>query len=241
VGDIDPDKTMALMEKYFGPIPAQKIPTRQITDEPPQAGERRLTLTLEAQPHVYIGYHMPQIGQDDTYALDVLSDLLTGPGGNSRTGRLYKSLVLEKKLALEAGGYSSSDLYPSLFLLTGTPAQGKSLDEVEKALYEEVEKLQKEPPTEEELTRVRNAVDASFLRSLRSNFRLANMLASAEHMAGDWRFILKDREKTKAVTAQDVQRVAKKYFSPDNRTVAQLRTKAPGSSEGEAGEGEEAH
>ena len=225
VGDIDPDKTMAIMEKYFGPLPAQPLPRREISEEPPQQGERRVSMVLDAQPELYIGYHIPQLGNEDTYALDVMGELLSGVGGGSRTGRLYKSLVLEKKVALRVSADAETGLYPSLFTISATPAQGKSGQDVEKAIYEEISKLQTEPPTEEELTRVRNAVDASTLRALRSNFRLAFMISTAQHLAGTWRFVLTERDKLKAVTAEDVQRVAKKYFGEENRTVAELRSK----------------
>ena len=241
VGDIDPDKVMAIMEKYFGALPAQPQPRRPITEEPAQTAERRVLMEGEAQPRLYIGYHIPKIGDEDTYALDVLSALLSGVGASSRTGRLYKSLVLEKKVALRQSADAMTYLYPSLFVITASPAQGKSGQEAESAIYEEIGKLQKEPPTQEEMTRVRNAVDASTIRAMRSNFMLADIIASTEHLAGSWRYVLTEREKLKAVTAEDVQRVAQKYFHAENRTVAELRSKAAGWAAGSsaaAGEGQ---
>ncbi len=238
VGDINPDKTMAILEKYFGSLPPQPLPTREITEEPPQIGERRVSLTLDAQPAIHIGYHIPVTGSEDTYALEMLADVLS----SSRTGRLYKSLVLEKKLALRDNAYAMTNLYPHLFIVSLSPAQGKSNDEVAKAVYEEIEKLQKEPPTQEELTRVRNGVDASLLRAMRSNFLLAEYLSTAQHLSGSWRYILTEIEKLQAVTPADVQRVAKKYFNEENRTVAEIRSqprppRAPaGQPSGAAGE-----
>ncbi|MGH9782676.1 MAG: M16 family metallopeptidase, partial [Terriglobia bacterium] len=168
--------------------------------------------------------------------LDVLAQVWSGVGRGSRTGRLYKSLVLEKKLVLNVDAGGSSSLYPNLFVVSATPAQGKTTQEVEKAIYEEMAKIENEPPTDEELTRVRNGVDASLIRSLRSNNGVARMLASVEHVAGTWRYILTEREKLKAVTAEDVQRVAKKYFTPQNRTVGELRPKSDGGADESAGE-----
>ena len=202
VGDIDPDKTMAIMKKYFGPLQAQILPRRSITREPRQRGERRVTISLDAQPQMHIGYHIPQIGHEDSYALDVLASLLSGVSRGSRTGRLYKSLILEKKVALRANAGPMTSLYPSLFVVSATPARGKSSQELEEAIYEEIGKLQQEPPSEEELTRVRNAVDASAIRSLRSNFGIARVIAASEHLAGSWRYVLTEREKLKAVTAE---------------------------------------
>ena len=233
VGDIDPNRTLALMEKYFGPLPAQTIPPRNITAEPPQRGERRIVVEADAQPRLYIGYPVPPIGHDDGYALDVLSQVLSGVSARSRTGRLYKSLVLDKKIALNVDAGSSSSLYPNLFVFSATPAQGKTIQDLEKAIYEEIDKIQTARPTDEELTRVRNGVDASLIRAMRSNNGLARTLSSAEHLAGTWRFILTEREKTKAVTADDIQRVTKKYLTEQSRTVGELRQK-PGAGGGEA-------
>ena len=231
VGDIDPDKTYSLMEEYFGPIPSQPIPPRQIANEPQPRGERRVVVEADAQPRLYLGYLTPQVGHEDGFALDVLAQVWTGVGRGSRTGRLYKSLVLDRKLALNVGAGNNTSLYPNLFIITATPAEGKSVEELERAIYEEMAKVQTEPPTEEELTRVRNGVDASLIRSLRSNNGIARMIASVEHLAGSWRYLLTEREKLKAVTAEDVQRVAKQYFTETNRTVAELRPKSGGETE----------
>ncbi len=228
VGDIDPDKTMAILEKYFGVITTRPQPQRYITEEPEQQGERRVVLKMDAQPQVYIAYHAPRLGTDDTFALDALAQLLSGVTRGSRTGRLYKSLVLDKKVALAVDADSSTELYPSLFVITATPAQGKTAAEVEQAIYEEIDRIQKEPPTDEEMTRVRNGADASFIRSLRSDMGVARSIAYVEYVAGTWKYLLTEREKMKTVTAPQVQEVAKKYLAEENRTVGELQQKSPG-------------
>jgi predicted Zn-dependent peptidase len=235
VGDINPDQTMRILEKYFGPIPPQPQPRRNISEEPPQTGERRVAVVFDAQPELLIGYHIPGLGQDDTYALDVMGQVLNGVARGSRTGRLYKSLVLDKKVALQVSAGASTSLYPDLFIVSATPAQGKPSEDVEAAIYEEIRKLQTEPPTAEELARVRNGVDASLIRALRSNFGIARLIAQVEHVAGTWRFLFTERDKTKAVTAEDVRRVAKKYFGAENRTVAGLRPPSAEESSAEGG------
>ena len=223
VGDIDPNKTMAILEKYFGVIPSQPQPLRHISEEPEQQGERRIEVSFDAQPELLMGYHIPREGEEDTYALDAMGQLLSGVTRNSRTGRLYKNLVLDKKVALSADAGAETSLYPNLFIISATPAQGHTAAEVEQAIYEEIEKLQKEPPSEEEMQRMRNAEDANFIRALRSNMGVARIISYVEHIAGDWRYLFTEREKLKAVTAEQVQQVAKKYFSPENRTVAELQ------------------
>jgi predicted Zn-dependent peptidase len=232
VGDIDPVKTQALLEKTLGAVPSQPQPQRHISEEPEQQGERRVVLVQDAQPQLYIGYHIPREGDDDTYALDVMGMLLSGVTRGSRTGRLYRSLVLDKKVALEADGEADTSLYPNLFIFSATPAQGKTAEDVEQAIYEEIEKLQKTPPTEEEMQRVRNANDANFIRALRSNMGVARILAYVQHIAGDWHYLFTEQEKERAVTAAQVQEVAKKYFDPQNRTVAELHSKPAEPDEG---------
>ena len=231
VGDIDPDKTLAILERYFGAIPAEPQPPRHITEEPEQQGERRVVLKMDAQPQVYIAYHTPRLGSEDTFALDALAQLLSGVTRGSRSGRLYKSLVLDKKVALAVDASSSTQLYPSLFVITATPAQGKTAAEVEQAIYEEIERIQKEPPTDEEMTRVRNAADASFIRSLRSDMGVARSIAYVEYIAGTWKYLLTEREKMKTVTPRQVQEVTKKYFGEENRTVGELQ-KTPSPEDG---------
>jgi predicted Zn-dependent peptidase len=215
-----------MMEKYFSRIPPQTQPPRHITEEPEQLGERRVVVEFDAQPDLTIGYHMPASGHDDIYPLDVAGSLLTGVTRGSRTGRLYRSLVIEKKVALSASAGPFSLNYPGLFLFNVTPAPGKTIAEVEAAVYEEIAKLQNDLATPEEMARVRNSVDASMIRALRSNMGVARLLAAVEHEAGDWKYIFKDIEKSKAVTAEQVREAVRKYLRPQNRTVAELRPKA---------------
>ncbi len=235
VGDIDVPKTVALFEQYFGPIPAKPAPRRNITEEPEQKGERRVTMTVDASPQVQIAWHVPAEGHPDSYALSVASRVLTGSGGGGfgrgrrgggggggGTGRFEKQLVLAKKVALNAFAFARPGLYPGLFTVSGTPAPGRSLDELEAALSAEVNRLAAEPPTADELARVRNAISAQAIRSLGSNMGIARAISEAEAIAGDWRYVDVDRERLKAVTADDVVRVVKKYLTKDNRTVGHI-------------------
>jgi predicted Zn-dependent peptidase len=113
-------------------------------------------------------------------------------------------------------------LYPRLFTFLGTPIAPHTTAEIEKALYEELDRIQREPPTAEELQRVRNQTEASSISRLQSNFGVAFQLSSSEALWYDWRQTFRDQAALAGVTAADVQRVAKTYFTPTNRTVATL-------------------
>jgi predicted Zn-dependent peptidase len=254
VGDLDPKKTIALVEKYFGPLVSKPLPRRRITEEPPQVGERRLTMTLDAAPSLQVGWHVPAVGHPDSPALMVATRLLTGPGGGGfgrgrgrgggggNTGRFQRELVQKQGVALNASAFSRPGKYPALFTVTATPAVGKSLDELETAVLAEVDRLKTEPPTDEELTRVRNAIDFAAVRQLTTNSGLASALASAEGLAGDWHWLQKERNLLKAVTAADVQRVVGTYMTKDNRTVGHLEgsrpTREPGGRRGSEVQGQ---
>jgi predicted Zn-dependent peptidase len=248
VGDVDPKKAITLVEKYFGPLEPRPQPRRRITQEPKQIGERRLSMTVDAAPSLTIGWHVPAMGHPDRPALTVASRVLTGSGGMRRyrgggggTGRFQRELVEKQGVALNAMAYSRAGKYPGLFGVSATPAFGKSLDDLEAAVLAEIERLASEPPSDEELARVRNAVDASAVRRLTSNAGIGFAVARAEGIAGDWRWIEKERELLKAVTAEDVQRVVREYLTADNRTVGHLigtrEGPAPGRGPGRRGPG----
>jgi predicted Zn-dependent peptidase len=253
VGDIDVPRTIALMEKHFGPIPAKPAPRRNVTVEPEQKGERRLAMELDAAPALTIGWHVPAAGHDDGYALTVASRVLSGSGGGfgrgrrggggggGSPGRLQKRLVQRDKIALNASAFSRPGKYPGLFTATATPAFGHSLDELENAVLAEIEGLATERPTDEELARVRNAIDAQAIRTLTSNTGIASALAQAEALAGDWRYVDVERARLKAVTADDVARVVRTYLVATNRTVGHLMGTRPAQSRqasSSAGEGQ---
>ena len=220
VGDIDPKAVVTLIENTFGKIPAAPPPPQIVTVEPPQRGERRVEVEFDAEPALAIGFHKPGIGHPDDYVFDVIDELLTdGP-----TSRLYSKLVRDSRLAASV---NSDANYPgvrsaNLFVLSATPLAPHSPAEVEAAILAELERLKKEPVSARELERIINNLDADMVRALRSNSGLASQLALYQTVAGDWRYVLKSRDKIAAVTPADIQRVAAQYFTKSNRTVATL-------------------
>ena len=220
VGDINPKEVIELIENTFGKIPAAPPPPQIVTVEPVQRGERRVEVEFDAEPSLAIGYHKPGIGHPDDYVFDVIDEILT----SGLTSRLYSKLVRESRLAASVNSDSNYPgvRAPNLFVLHATPLAPHTTAEVEAALLVELERLKTEPVAAKELERVVNNLDADMVRSLRSNSGLASRLALYQTVAGDWRYVLKARDKVAAVTPADIQRVALHYFTKSNRTVATL-------------------
>ena len=228
VGDINPQETIALIEGTFGKIPAAPPAPPLITVEPEQRGERRVEVEFDAEPAIVIGYHKPTLGHPDDDVFDVIDAVLS----DGLTSRLHHTLVREKRLAASVGSDASHPgvRAPNLFVVTATPLAPHTTAEVETAIYEELERLKREPVSAMELEKVLNNIDADLVRGLRSNSGLASQLALYQAVAGGWRYILTSREKVAKVTAADVQRVATRYFTKSNRTVAVLVKKGPSKS-----------
>ncbi len=220
VGDFKADAVLPLLEAAFGKIPAAPVPPRVITEEPPQRGEKRAEVEDEANPQLMIGYHKPNLHHPDDPVFDVIDSLLS----MGRTARLYKKLVVEKKIAVSISARSGSPgaRFANLFTISATPRAPHTTREVEAAIYEELERLRTEGPTQMELEKVITNIDASLIRSLRSNSGLASQLAYFETVAGDWRYTLRNRDAIAKVTAEDVKRVVRTYFKKKNRTVVTL-------------------
>ncbi|UCE64994.1 MAG: insulinase family protein [Candidatus Zixiibacteriota bacterium] len=219
VGDVKFDEVVKLVEKYFGNIPPSEKPVPPVTTmEPEQEGERRVAVAFDAEPRLAVGWHMMAGGDVDQEVFDVISNLLT----SGRTSRLYKSLVEKKQMVSSIRAISAFTRFPDIFTIVAIPKAGYSVEEVEKAIYEEIDRLQNEGPTGWELQRVRNQLEADYVRGLQSNRGMAFGLANMQAQVGDWGYLLILKEKRRAVTADDVKRVLAEYFTEDNRTVAYL-------------------
>ena len=230
VGSIDIDNTIALIEKYFGDIPSQPLPTEVTTDELPQEGERRIEVEFDAEPQIMIGYHKPTLPHFDDYVLDFISALLS----DGRTSRFYKNIV-EEGIAISTdslNGYPGAR-YDNLFVIDGSPRSPHTTADLEAAVYAELERLKTEPVSEKEFKRILKQVDARFIRNLSSNAGMAQQLAFFEGIAGSWRYVLDWRENIYKVTPEDIMRVAKTYFTKSNRTVATLIKKEAVASDAE--------
>ncbi len=222
VGDVNPQEVIELAQRYFSRIPSGPKPDPVETVEPPQFGQRRVIMQDPAQPFVLIGYHKPSINHPDNAVFDAITEIV----GIGRTSRLYKSLVKEKKIAVAASGFPGmpGNKYPSLFLFYAVPARGRTNQECEEAIYAEIDKLKTEPVLPEELEKAKTRSRASLIRQLASNSGLASLLTFYEVVTGDWRNLFKQLDDIDRVTAEDIQRVAKKYFTTKNQTVGIIDT-----------------
>ena len=215
VGDFDPAEAKVLAERYFGRVsPSDRPAPQPRTREMPQLGEKRMTAYAETNPQVTIRYHSVPDGHVDEPALVVLGQILNG-----RTGRLYRSLVEEQEVATSAAGGQNGFKFEGMFSLQGTAKDGHTPEEVEQALYAEMERLKDELVEPRELQKVKNQNAASNFRGLQSNFGLMMQLLVREAWRG-WETINTDPALYDAVTAEDIQQVVNTYFTPENRAVA---------------------
>jgi len=222
VGDVNPERIRKLASQYFAHVPGSPKPEPVETVEPPQRGERRVTVEDQSQPLIAIGYHKPGINHSDNAVFDALTDIMSA----GRTSRLYKSLVKDKKIAIVAAGFQGlpGNKYAGLFLFYAVPARGHTNKECEDAIYDEIEKLKAEPVSPEELKKARTRSRADLIRQLDSNPDLAAELAFYEVVTDDWRNLFVQLDRIDKVTAEDIQRVAKEYFTSKNRTVGSIET-----------------
>ncbi len=220
VGDIKAEALLPTIKHLFEPIPRGPSPKQTLTPEPEQRGERRFFLKRDAQvPFVMMGFRVPNYSSEDSYALDILESILS----NGKSSRLYQSLVYDQKNSLAVGAeYSVMQTDPGLFYFYSLVNPSAKVEAVEEALQREIVRLQTEPPSDQELQRAKNQVEAARVFEQDSNFRHAMLIGQAESIGAGWRQIDQFVERIRAVTAKDIQRVAKHYLSQDNRTIGVL-------------------
>jgi zinc protease len=219
VGDVKTDQVIEHVNKSFGHIQSGSLRKSTASSEPDQKGERRILLRREAEmPYLLIAYHTPAFPHEDSYSLAVLSLILSG----GKSSRLYKSLVYEKKIALNVDTeYDGFNKDPYLFFLDATVFPEKNINDVEDALCTEIEKIKNRPPSEQEVQKARNQIEASFIMEQDSIY-LEAMKYGMFEILGDWRLIDRYLEGIRKVTPEDVTTIAKKYLRKDNRTVGIL-------------------
>lgn len=221
VGDFKPEQAEALVAKYFERIPrGPKTAPDVVTLEVKQAAEKRMYAEADTNPQVDILWHTVPFGHKDSYALQILGQILS-----TRTGRLYKHLVLGSGVATDTYAYQGSQKWAGYFNAGGEARDGHKPEEVEQGVYDNIEKLKQEEVPAEELQKVKNNFAAGEYRRLTSNTQILHQLMINDG-EGDWREINAAGPKIQAVTAADVKRVANQYFTKENRTVGIYTRKA---------------
>jgi zinc protease len=228
-GDVKPESMLQKIKKHFANIPLAGTDrkTKAGSVEPEQKEEKRIYLKRDAElPYILTAYHVPSFPHKDCFALEVLSTILSG----GRSSRLYRSIVYEKKLAIESfADYIGFHKDPFLFLFGAAAAPGKDIEEVERAIDAEIEKIKREPPSDREMQKAKNQIEAFFIFAQDSNYSKA-YYAGLFEILGSWKLVDTYLEGIRRVAPEDIQAVARKYFSRDNRTVGILiPTKKAGS------------
>ncbi len=217
VGDIDSDQILAWAEEYFGGLPPSETPAPVLSREPVQNGERRVEVAFDAEPRVRIGWPIVETTHPDAPALSVLSWLLTG----GRTSRLHRRLVLQDRVATAINSSIGPGVrFPGILTIDAAPRFPRTTEDVEAAIYAELDSLQQTLPSEREIQRIRNQLEASEVRRLTSNLGLALQLAGSTSAFGDWRTTFGFTDRLAAVEPEDVRRVARQFLTREHRTVA---------------------
>ncbi len=227
VGDLEPERDIEVIRKYFGFVPRGPVVQADLPAEPAQNAERRISVPYAAEPQLIVGYHKPTYPDRDAYVLDVLDYIL----GRGRTGRLYRELVTKQQLAVNVGTSSATPgtRYPNLFTINLVPRAPTTTEELEAALYRELAKVAESGVTDAELSRAKTLLRADVVRSFASGQSLAASLAYNELFAGGWQKLFEDLDTYDTVTAAELQDAAARTFTKESRTVATLVTETAAS------------
>jgi len=226
VGDFDPTQAIQLVSQYLGRVPkAQKEVPRDIPKEPPQTKEKRVTLQEPwPLPAVVVAYHITYDGNPDSYPLHITNKVLS----DGQSSRIYKKLVYEKQMAVAAFGNANLIEDPNLFYAVAIVQPGHTTEEVTNALIAEFDRLKAEPITDHELQRTKNQFARDYILSRESNQQKASHLAHAVVIHRDIKTADGEFDIFQNITTADVQRVARTYFTPENRLVLTLMPSGKG-------------
>jgi predicted Zn-dependent peptidase len=222
VGDVDPEKDIALVRKYFETIPVGPEVARPAVVEPQQLGERRFQLELASSPELFVAYRKPQYPDRDDAPLSLLLEILAG----NSISPLYVELVKRTQIA---SGVSYTEVpgraFPNLALFTISPRAPHSTSEVLRSFDQVLRKVQSAGVTEEQLAIAKRGIAVEYLAHLKSDLGLALDFASSELLYGDWRALIDWYNQAQNVTVADVNRVARKYLIPSARTIGSIERK----------------
>ncbi len=226
IGDFKTADVLARVKKYFGDIPRQDPPPPVDMNEPPQTVERRAKVEdkLARLPRIDMAFKGPFGNTAEAYSLSVLATVL----GGGESSRLYQKLVKEKEAAISVGGFFGQRRGPGMFRIMAIPRPGKSLEEVESLIAEEIAKLQAEPPADKEMLKARSSARRMAVQMRESSLFTATRIGEFALYYNDPGLINTQLDRIMAVTPASVQAVAKKYLNPAQRTVIQTLPAAGG-------------
>lgn len=220
VGDVKTEEVFKLADVYFSRIPSGPKPEPVRTKEPEQWGERRVIVEAKSQPIIIVGYHCPDARHKDSRSLEALANII----GQGRSSRIHQVLVKEKKVAVAVVSIFGfpGDKFSNLTVFYAVPSRGHTSAECLELIDEEIEKIKKESVTSEELTKFKRSEVKGILDQMKSNSRMAALLTYADVVLGDWKLIFEQIEEIRAITAEDVKRVANKYLVKKHRTIGEI-------------------
>lgn len=219
IGKQDTGKTIKTLEKYFGKMEPRPNPSETPIREPKQTGERRVIYKFEANPYLLIGWHKPTVPSRYDYIFDIIANLLS----DGKTSRLYKTLVLEKKIAASVSVWNGfpGARYDNLFVVAAAPRAPHTTAELEQEVYRELARL-KSDLTQQELQKVINRIESSMVFDLDSNMGICRLLSYYQTIFNDWRYVVNYTNTMKSITIPEIHEAIDAYLTRDNRTVGTL-------------------
>ncbi len=223
-GDFSPEQTKQLINKYYKDIPKGTKPIpRPTVVEPKQTAEKRVDFYDNVQlPGVILAYHMPKMGTHDYYAIQLLTQLMS----QGKSSRFQKEVVDKQRKAIQAGAFDLGNEEPGLAIMLGIANMGVEVDDLEKTMLAEIEKLKKEGITDEEYSKLQNQAENDFINQNRKMVGIAGNLATYYTFQGDANLINTELDQYRKVTKDDIKRVANQYFTKENRLVVHYLPKS---------------
>ncbi len=220
VGDTISEEVFEMAELYFGRVPSEPKPEPVRTKEPEQWGERRVAVEAKSQPLIIGGYHRPNARHSDDAALEALANIM----GQGRSSRLYQVLVKEKKVAIQVGCFNGfpGNKFANLIAFYAVPAKDHTSAECLELIDAEITKIKEESVTPEELTKFKRNAEKDILDRMKSNSSMARLLTYADVVLGDWKLTFDQVKDIRAITEEDVKRVANTYLIKKNRTIGEI-------------------
>ncbi len=217
VGNVEPKKIISDIKRYFGSIPRSKnTKTEVVTREPQPVGVTRFTVHDNVAPRIDLMFHTPGYPHDDLYKIDILEGIFSG-----RSGRLYRRLVDKEKLCIDVGAGNSFRLHDGYFQIWAELKSDADPQKVEQIILEEIQKLNSNPPTANEMLRITNQIRMSFTSGLKSLEGLSDRLAWFERL-NSWKDLFSYPDKISKVKPEEVSAIVGKYINPQLMTVGQL-------------------